>query len=351
MKTLIKVVTILFFFTFLISCNKEPLPTPIKPEKEIQPGSRDYVWDETVLEIPAGESGLLRSMWGSSPNDIWAVGDASLSQLGIWHYDGAAWKNGVSTANWGQTSVWGTSTNNIWMSNITGFFWHYNGTIWEDPVQIKVEGNDIHLIQRVWGISANEIYACGFAKPTYESTIMKGILFRYDGKSWNQISIPDNNLNFIHIRKSINGDLIIYALNEYTGECSFYIYDNNIFNKIFITDDLYAAFERIGDQLFFSKGQVIYEYSNKSYKVWKDLTGTEYEGSILGYRNSKDIFTRTIDGKGIGHYNGNDFKVIYNVEGSRFFINTGIAFEKDVYFLIETYNPLGTKILHGRLKE
>ena len=152
MKTIFKAVLLLFFFTILISCNKEPLPTPIEPEKEIQPGSRNYVWDETVLEIPVGESGLLRSMWGSSPNDIWAVGDASLSQLGIWHFDGAAWKNGVSTANWGQTGIWRTSANNIWMSNTDGMFWHFNGTIWEDPVQIKAP--EIQLLVLSFNIMA-----------------------------------------------------------------------------------------------------------------------------------------------------------------------------------------------------
>jgi hypothetical protein len=352
MKTLIKVLMLLLFFITLISCNKETLPTPIEPEKEIEPGSRDYVWDETVLEIPAGESALLRSIWGASTNDIWAVGDASLSQLGIWHFNGTTWKNVNSTSTCGQLAIWGTSTNNVWLSNISGILWHFNGEKWEEPLQLKVDGYSWLVLQSIWGTSENEIYSVGFASPYYGAESgMIGIIFKYDGKKWTQLQIISSELHFLEIRKTINGNLVFYVWNEKAGELSFYTYDGNELKKLFVTDGMLSALERIGDQLFFSKDQVIYEYKDKSYQVWKDFTSSEYYGTIFCYRSVKDIFTRTTDGKGIGHYNGSDFKVIHTVEGSRFLILTGIAFEKDVYFLIQDYTTMKTRILHGKLKD
>ena len=56
----------------------------------------------------------LRSVWGSGPNDVWAVGDAGT----VIHFDGAAWT--VSTTGLGPneqvnlTGVWGSGPDDVW---------------------------------------------------------------------------------------------------------------------------------------------------------------------------------------------------------------------------------------------
>ena len=69
MKNLIVAFISAILFIQLISCKNNPVEPPeqVVKAKEIEPGRRDYVWDETVLEIPAGETALFGGIWGSSP--------------------------------------------------------------------------------------------------------------------------------------------------------------------------------------------------------------------------------------------------------------------------------------------
>jgi len=69
-----------------ISCKKHPVePKNTEIPDTSSPGRRDYVW--TADTLPKDVYSLF-SLWGSSHNDVWAVGYGSSFDLGIWHYDG-----------------------------------------------------------------------------------------------------------------------------------------------------------------------------------------------------------------------------------------------------------------------
>ncbi len=113
--------------------------------------SRQFVQQTTPSDA------TLFGIWGSSANDVWAVGGArdstSADQGGVlWHYDGTAWAEvdlsalrpqGVPTL----FKVWGRSSSDVYVVGQRGIILHYDGTAWREmdsPTQrplITIHGN------------------------------------------------------------------------------------------------------------------------------------------------------------------------------------------------------------------
>jgi len=76
----------------------------------------------------------LRSVWGSSPTDVWAVGDNGT----IIHWDGSEWRKeqGIVGTNNSFWDLWGVDANSIY--TVTGSLtnhsqlWYYDGTLWKN---------------------------------------------------------------------------------------------------------------------------------------------------------------------------------------------------------------------------
>jgi hypothetical protein len=77
-----------------------------------------------VVDSPT--SADLYGLWGSSGSDIWAVGDAGT----ILHFDGATWKPSTATFNQGLApnlrGVWGSSASDVWIVGGNATL-HYTG--------------------------------------------------------------------------------------------------------------------------------------------------------------------------------------------------------------------------------
>ena len=351
MKKKIFVVIISLGVLILNSCNSNPVGPPII--LEIQPGRRDYVWTEDTLKVPKGELAELSFLWGSGPDDIWAIASASsLSQLGIWHYVGNNWKNFIDnpTYTFAQTSIWGVASNDIWLGNGDGIIWRYDGKVWNNFTRLQVNRYQNFGIQRLWGISANEIYAVGVAYNSYFNEGQLGGIFMYDGTKWKQVELPKLYLNFFQLRKAKNGDFIIPAFKGSIDSTKLIVWNGKEFRVLF-SDVGFSSFNvfNIGETTLFNIAKVVYSYENDgSYKKWKDFSSTDYYGPILCSRSEKDFFVGSWALQGINHYNGTDLKLIYSAPNTR--IGGGLIFEKDVFFTLLDLNTNNTRILHGHLQ-
>lgn len=337
----------------LISCNSNPLLEPISPEELLQPGRRDYSWEEFILEPPESYNRvLLNSLWGASTNDIWACGQAYLSKSQVWHFNGATWNEGGDLVpDRDQTTVWGSSANDVWMSSTVGKMFHYDGKEWTEKIQLKVDWYEYVLINQIWGISSNEIYASGFCFqpiPTApDQHYAYGVVFKYDGKEWKQIKLPIKYTNFGFVRKDKDGILYVAAFSTDTWIGEIYSYDGKSFTNLITLNDI-PNFEIIDGYAYTQKDQKLLRLKNGGYTEWKDFTGTNFNGAILGARNTKDFFA--ISKNGIGHYNGTDFVQVYTL-ALRVYVPATLLFEKDVFFLMPDNNINKTRILHGKLNE
>jgi len=80
--------------------------------------------------MDSGTTKILRSVWGSGPNDVFAVGYSGT----ILHYyngsEGFKWYSMNSGISNNLRSVWGSGPNDVFAVGASGTILHYNGTGW-----------------------------------------------------------------------------------------------------------------------------------------------------------------------------------------------------------------------------
>ena len=71
--------------------------------------------------MDSGTTRILACVWGSSPRNVFAVGENSV----ILHYDGNSWSRMESGSDTYLLGVWGTSGNNVYAVGTNGTILHY----------------------------------------------------------------------------------------------------------------------------------------------------------------------------------------------------------------------------------
>jgi hypothetical protein len=100
----------------------------------------------------------LYGVWGSAANDVWAVGGAWDPQM--LHYDGKAWsKREAGLPSNIPGAIWGSGTNDVWVVGGYGAIYHWNGTAWTN-VKSPTEYN----LKSVWGSGPDDVWAVGDAR-------------------------------------------------------------------------------------------------------------------------------------------------------------------------------------------
>lgn len=184
----------------------------------------------TGMDKCNGNSLHLTSMWGTAPNDVWAVGSGHGQRISdpsfawIYHFDGNGWttsftdgdathspqliavaaraagdaivvgRNGRIMRHVGQQwneeasgttneldAVWADPNSaNVFAVGVAGTVVHYDGATW----QLQTSGTTTPL-RAVWGSSANDVFAVGD----------NGTILHFDGASWStQTSGTTQNL-------------------------------------------------------------------------------------------------------------------------------------------------------------
>lgn len=158
---------------------------------------------------------FLYGMWGTSPNNLWAIGENLL------HFDGHRWQTQRLGIRWSGVvwrALWGTSEGRVWMvgnqgniawskgedwypvpsvtdTNLTAIWGTDAGNIWvvgDQGTILHMEGTRFHLVaseahahlQSIWGSSAKDIWAVGD----------HGVVLHFDGTAWKivPLDIPHN---------------------------------------------------------------------------------------------------------------------------------------------------------------
>lgn len=136
-------------------------------------------WDGvawSVVESMPDEGRSLYGLWGSAPNDLWAVGEIfdistpSRHRGLVLHWDGARWNHAPVPAGPGLRAVWGAGANDVWA--VGGVVLHWDGLAWA-----RVEGvAGTSTLNGIWGTSAANVWIMSDA----------GTLLRWDGARWQQ---------------------------------------------------------------------------------------------------------------------------------------------------------------------
>jgi hypothetical protein len=155
-------------------------------------------WSEVPgFAAGAGEELELFSLWGSSASDIFTVGstfDGVDETSLIFHYDGSGWQRMTVTGPVAPslTDVWGSSPTDVYAvgrdaGSRNGVILHYDGGAWSPVLQL-----DGLVLNAVWGTAADDVYAAGFrVDPNFN---VNGVIVHFDGTDWSEADIPPSDV-------------------------------------------------------------------------------------------------------------------------------------------------------------
>jgi hypothetical protein len=137
-----------------------------------------HAW--TTLQLPAGANRELLDAWGTSATNVYFVGDYQPGDGNdegvILHYDGASWtETRYGSGGLHLKAVWGTGPNDIFIVGDDGTVLHFDGKAWTpQPTPIT------KAVHEVWGSSGSDVTAVA----------ARGIILHYDGVRWSQMVSP-----------------------------------------------------------------------------------------------------------------------------------------------------------------
>ncbi len=100
----------------------------------------------------------LQAVWGSGPGDVWTVG--TKGAIRHWAAGAARWSIVESPTTEDLNSLWGSGPEDIWAVGDHGTLLHYDGTSWEKATAAFPLGEKPHL-RGVWGSGPNDVWAVG----------------------------------------------------------------------------------------------------------------------------------------------------------------------------------------------
>lgn len=147
---------------------------------------KQYINNSPLIKIAnksasyvSGTEGLvLNAMWGSSGQNVWAVGEKV-----ILHSDGIAWSKSPRMEV--LQGVWGSSASDIWAAGTNATLLHFDGAQWT-PVMTGLPSNAD--LRQVFGTASDDVWV---------TTSIAGTVLRFDGKVWASIPVPFDNIGVL----------------------------------------------------------------------------------------------------------------------------------------------------------
>jgi|WetSurMetagenome_2_1015567.scaffolds.fasta_scaffold10722_4 hypothetical protein len=255
----------------------------IVTQKTLAPTSHNYTWQEFTIG-DAGFSNTLYDVWGTDENNVWAVGDLRINGkfFGTLQWNGLEW---TPDSTVGGSAIFGFTENDIWI--VGGGVYHLENGKW---VQKDFRLNNGHVIildsvlfsnrpyTSIWGTSSNNLYLGN----------IWGKIIHWDGS---KASITSSNFNNpFNDMDGYSGNYIIAVGTDLTppsstvyydgNDWSIYNYTNNIFSlnsvSIVIPNYIYWG----GEGIFETRNGSFSKIVNTGYYVW-DIEYNRTTGEIV----------------------------------------------------------------------
>ncbi len=124
--------------------------------------------------------GLLSSVWGAGPAEVYAVGGATLTDALAFRFDGDAWQplpDPGTLVDMGLMDVWGFAQGGIIAISDFAIALHYDGQAWTKSITSS------DYLRGVWGSAPDDVWAVG--------GVLDTVVLRYDGGAWTKTPTGD----------------------------------------------------------------------------------------------------------------------------------------------------------------
>jgi hypothetical protein len=262
----------------------------------------------------------MRSIWGSSPSDVYVVGHNDRGFGKMFHFDGTKW-NAIDPLPVGfidLTTVYGFSSNDVWVVGMryiespelgysvdSSLIIHYDGTSWKE---MNLPGRGRMLLS-IAGASPNSVWASGW-----------NALYRYNGTTVEHFPIwmPEKDMFLNTIAVIAENDVYMLGternMSQPNDTTIYYLYHFNGNNWSIL--DSYVETSNSPAPGF---GTILCTVDNKLYSVWVGI----YEWNGAGWTKLlNDEWIYKVGGVSstnffacggmatLYHYNGSDWKRI-----------------------------------------
>lgn len=248
---------------------------------------------------PLTQTNSLRGLWGSGPNNVWAVGLIGT----IMHFDGTTWtidpKSG-QLSNGSIDALWGSGPNDVWAVGETGKILHYNGQAWSlDASGVGLTAKELRTI---WGSGASDVWAMGDT----------GTILHFNGSAWS--ASPQSGVLTQSNIRAIPG----IAQNDVwaTGSDSFFIhFDGNSWtldpkSYMLTTSNIHAAFAVATNDVWgVGALGILAHYNGQDWSLDSQSgMGTNVTMRAVWASSGQDIWNAGTSGN-LLHYDGTDWSV------------------------------------------
>lgn len=347
MKLLLKLLVPVFVTLIILSCDST------EPVDNLIPGRRDYIWTlDTLANI--AQSNSYFELWGYDAQHVWVAGDSWDLDKNILQFDGSDWRalplpnQPPAPYPW---ALFGLDANNIWAAGY--YFWKYNGTEFQYYDKYSINGYSRILVNDIYGTDLNHLYAVGNAEDDSTGHFNPFIL-KFANNQWELKKIADLKGIFVQVRVSNtdpNTPFLLFYNDNVSGNDYYRIlkYSNNSFIELHNTElnihDI-PWITTLNGEVAFGWDRKVYYLFNGQPKLFYDFSSTIKSYSAFWGRNIKDLFFE-VNG-GLGHYNGEDIKVLFPLD-KKFYIINCLFFDKEIFILYYEFETFKFYVLRGKL--
>jgi hypothetical protein len=224
------------------------------------------VYNGVTWSAITGTTNTLNAVWASSSTDIFAGGETSTLAGVIYHSTGgspATWT--AMTVNGSPASVhglWGSGPNDVWAVGLTGEIHHYNGT-WS-----KVGSGTTQNLMAVWGSGANDVFAAG----GNGSSATTAVIVHWNGSTWSTMTTPGGS-SVTALAGSGPND--VYAFANTFGVGALWHYNGTAWSVITGAPAVYHGVARSpSDAWMIDEGNNLYHYDGTTFERVRPPTVT-----------------------------------------------------------------------------
>ncbi|MDF2697491.1 MAG: Type fimbrial biosis protein PilY1, partial [Labilithrix sp.] len=126
-----------------------------------QRGTRSGAGDGGLVftDVECHSLARLHAIWGSSVDDVWAVGDQGVMRR--IRAGQSEWEVVPPVTNENLHAIWGTSASDIWAAGENGTILHYDGTSWAPDIAAFPVGKVKPTLTGIWGSGPDDVWIVG----------------------------------------------------------------------------------------------------------------------------------------------------------------------------------------------